>query len=238
MKTCALFFYLLSACFISGFNSECFAQGGSLVVRRGGSGPWANLITGNQTVSVTRLRHRPGKRAAAAFRRAAQYLEKEQTIRAAEELEQAVASDPEFSEAQSNLGAVYADLNRIEDAERQFQRAVQLDEDTSVYHSNWAYTLLRLGRYSQGRQEARAALQLDATNTTAHFILGWELSHHPEQRDEAVGHLQSAAARFPEAHYILATLWRFKGNRESAAREMNAYTKARHLMQVGVGGGP
>lgn len=128
-------------------------------------------VDNSPTVSVWRLRHKiPGK-AQAAFSRALQLARASQWQKGAEELKKALAIDPEFSDAHSNLGAHYIALNRFADATAELHQAIALDPGVSAYHSNMALAYLLLHRIREARMEAEMAVQLDGRNVTARYLL-------------------------------------------------------------------
>jgi Flp pilus assembly protein TadD len=75
-------------------------------------------------------------RAARLYQSGTSALDRGETSRAIEQLEQAAEILPEASEVQNHLGLAYWDAGREVDAERAFRRAVALDCDNSAAREN------------------------------------------------------------------------------------------------------
>ena len=179
-----------------------------------------------ETVSPARLRHNPPRPARKAFvlgfnaHRAGDYQ------RAAAAFENAIALDPEFSEAHGNLAVEYTWTGRLLDSVTEFQRALQLDAATALHHTNFAYTLILLHRFPEAEAESQAAVGLDPADGVAHFLLGWLLARRPETRPLSENHLLYAARTIPEAHLALAQLYGAQGSSQVADTEVKRYRQA------------
>ena len=138
----------------------------------------------------------------------------------AEAFRQAVALDPAWAEAHTDLGVEYINLGLVDDAVVEFRSATALDPATSVHHANLGLALMILGRFREAEPEARTAVALDATSTKAHFLLGYVLVFRPETREAAEEHLKFAAREFPEARSALADLYRATGRGTLAEVEL------------------
>lgn len=181
---------------------------------------------GDQTVSVSALRHKiPGK-AREFFSRALKFARAGQWQKGAEEMQKAVAIDPDFSDAHSNLGADYIALRRFREAIAELRRAIALDPGVSAYHSNIALAYLLLRQTGVAKAEAETAVQLDGRNTRGQYLLGLVLSKNPQDRHEAQRHLAFAAIEIPEAHLVLESLYRSNGEESKAKLELERYQKA------------
>ena len=179
-----------------------------------------------QTVSVARLRHKLISGAVAAYSRALKLARAGAWDVGAKELENAVAIDPDFSEAHGNLGVHYLRLGRVEHAAGELRRAIHLDPSCSIHHSNLAVAMFLLQRPKEAEAEAQAAIGLDQANFRAHYVLGFLLSHRSEAREEAADHLLYAARAIPEAHLVLAQLFRAQGDDQRATLEADRYKVA------------
>ena len=87
----------------------------------------ARQHTSAGTVSVKRLRHRVPKAARNAYGKAGRLSRNAHVEQAAQELEKAIALDPDFAEAHRDLGVAYARLNRYPEAVAEFRSAMALD---------------------------------------------------------------------------------------------------------------
>jgi len=159
-----------------------------------------------ETVTIASLRHNVPKAAKKAFDRAGNFLDKGDARRAAEELEKAVALDPDYADAHSDLSVAYVELGRPQDAEAEIRRALELDPYLSVAHSNLGWVLFGRRNFTEAEQSARRALSLSRNNDSAHVLLGILLGAWPATRAEGVRHIEQAAGRFPELAPLLAEL--------------------------------
>lgn len=176
-----------------------------------------------ESISVARLSHKPPSRALTVFTRGMTDAHKGFWPRAAAEFAQALAFDPEFSEASANLGVGFCELGRLEEAVSALRHAIELDSATSTHHSNLAYVLMRLGRREDAEREAQTAVDLDAANSRGQFILGFLLASRPQGHRQAAVHLTEAAREFPESHAVLSDMYRAEGDSRMAARELERY---------------
>jgi tetratricopeptide (TPR) repeat protein len=179
-----------------------------------------------QTVSVRQLQHQPPKKALHAMAKAQDLAQRGANERAVAELEKAIALDPEFAVAHSNLGVQYALLNQNEKAAAEFRRAAQLDPGSSMFESNLACVLIWMRKYSEAEEHARIAVYLDNSSANAHYLLGVILARRPETRASGVSHLKTAARQFPRAYLILAEVYRAEGQNQLAKEEMQRYLDA------------
>jgi len=143
----------------------------------------------------------------------------------AQEFELAASFDPDFSEAFGNLGVSDAAMALYEQAAGALRRAIELDPGTGAHHLNYAYVLIQLNRDRQAEPEARTAVALEPANACAHYLLGFLLAQKTETRAQAIPHLQYALRKLPEAHFVLAEVYRIQGDSSSARDEMVLYQK-------------
>jgi tetratricopeptide (TPR) repeat protein len=179
-----------------------------------------------QTVSLRQLQHQPPKKAVRAAARAQDLARRGANERAVAELEKAIALDPEFAAAHSNLGVQYALGGQNEKAAAEFRRASELDPGSSMFQSNLACVLIWMRQYSEAEEHARIAVYLDNSSPNAHYLLGVILARRPETRASGVDHLKTAARQFPRAYLILAEMYRAEGQNQLAKEEMQRYVDA------------
>jgi Flp pilus assembly protein TadD len=177
-------------------------------------------IRGEATISVGRLRHTPSGKAIKALQRGLKLDAAADAAGSAEAFRQAVALDPAFAEAHTDLGVEYINLGLLDDAVTEFRSATALDPATSVHHANLGLALMILGRFREAEPEARTAVALDGTSTKAQYLLGYLLANRPETREAAEEHLRYAARQFPEARSALADLYRATGRGALAETEL------------------
>jgi tetratricopeptide (TPR) repeat protein len=177
-------------------------------------------VPSGPSVSLARLRHNPPRKAVSFFLRGLKMASAGQWQNSANEFERAVRIDPQFSEAYGNLGTSLSATGQFEQAIGDFRRAIELDPATGVHHMNLGYALMRLGRAKDAEPEARTAVALDPTNGNAQYLLGVIFAEHVERRSAAIQHLLYAARDVPDAHYVLAQLYRIAGDDPAASHEM------------------
>jgi len=152
------------------------------------------------TVSVQHLRHHPSKAARWAYEKG---IRSKNAVKAASELEKAIALDPGYGEAHADLGVAYTRQRRYPEAEAEFRRAIELIPEEPVSYSNLGWVLFVTGQHAEAGQNVRRALQLSPDNASAHMLAGCLLIEIPETRAEGLQHLQYAARVIPDAERIL-----------------------------------
>ena len=102
----------------------------------------------------------------------------------AEAFRRAVALDPAYAEAHTDLGVEDINLGLLDDAVAEFRSATALDPATIVHHANLGLALMILGRLREAEPEARTAVALDGTNTKAQFywVIFWPSARKHEQQ--------------------------------------------------------
>jgi tetratricopeptide (TPR) repeat protein len=169
-------------------------------------------MPGEATISAARLRHAPPEKAIKALQRGLKLDAAGDPAGSAAAFRRALAIDPAYAEAHTDLGVEYINLGLLDDAIAEFRSATALDPATSVHHANLSLALMILGRFPEAEPEARTAVALDGTNTKAQYLLGYLLASRPETRAAAEAHLRYAAREFPEARSALALLYSARNN--------------------------
>lgn len=191
--------------------------------------PFPNRITAGrpagESISITRLTHKPVHKAIAPFARGLKLARRGAWRPAAEAFDQATTFDPHFSEAFGNLGVSDAASGLYDQAAGALRRAIDLDPATGAHHLNYAYVLIRLNHYRQAEPEARTAVRLEPANACAHYLLGFLFAQRRETQEQAIPHLLYAARELPEAHYVLAEIYRIQEAASSSRDEMALYQK-------------
>jgi tetratricopeptide (TPR) repeat protein len=180
----------------------------------------------DQSVSVARLRHKVPDKAVSAFLHGVKLAGAGDSRRAAKDFERAVAIDPEYSEAHGNLGVMYIDLGLLDRSAAEFRFAIQLDPAASSHHANLALALIMLDLHKEAEPEAQTAVDLDPSNAKARYLLGFLLARRPETRGRATEQLTYAAYQLPDAHLLLAEMYRLEGADALAQVERERYQKA------------
>ena len=159
-----------------------------------------------EAISVSQLQHRVPKEAAKAFQRAMKFTRAGEHEKAAGELEAALRRDPEFANAENQLGVEYSNLGRWDEAENAFRRSTDIDPASWMGHYNLALTLYGRGDLSGAEQSARRALALSSENPRMHLLLGEVLVLREQTRAEGLTELQFAARTLSDARWVLRVL--------------------------------
>jgi tetratricopeptide (TPR) repeat protein len=150
-------------------------------------------------VSLRELRHPVKKEALRCVAEAQRYTERNEIVRAFAKLEEAVRIDPEYRDAQANLGVAYARTGHVEEAMQHFRRALEIGPPDVILYSNLSWASLAQRQFSEAEEFGRKAIALDAHNAKAHLVLGSALAMQPGKEAEAMQQLQIAATEEPKA---------------------------------------
>lgn len=146
---------------------------------------------------------------------------------ALKEYEAAQLTAAEQPAAHLNLGIVYADLGRAEDAERAYRRALRLEPAFVPALANLAQLYNRLGRNPEAERLLREVVKLEPDYGEGHYSLGLLLAEDPGRLAEAEVHLARAAELIPErarVHYNRGLALQYLERRKEAeAALLRAY---------------
>src|SRR5207244_6051795 len=92
-------------------------------------------------------------------------------LSAVESFRQAVALDPEFSDAYNELAAAEAELGDLSRAADDFQKAIDLDPEHPLALPNLSIVLAKMARYREAGAVARLALKVAPGSCKIHYIL-------------------------------------------------------------------
>jgi tetratricopeptide (TPR) repeat protein len=215
----------MSACFSQSLPQFDYQE---MILRQmaGSPSPAAKPLTPDAAVSVASLLHHPPDKAVNAFQRSLKHANSGEWEAAARDLEKALATDPGFADAYGNLGVCYLQMHNAKSAAIELRRAIELDPAPATYHVNLAIALTQINRREEAETEARKAVDLDSSNTKGQYLLGLFLAQRPETRAKAAQHLLYAAREVPDAHYVLAALYRMAGDEALAQTELHRYHSA------------
>jgi Flp pilus assembly protein TadD len=154
-------------------------------------------------VSAKHLRHKVPKAAMKAYKNSEKLSRQHHPDKASQQLEEAIALDPDFSDAHGDLGVEYARLDKLPEAEAELRLALALDPEDDLHHSNLGWLLFWQGRFDEAEASVRRALRLAPNSASAHMLLGRLLLNRTETRDEGLKHLEHAAEVMPAARAML-----------------------------------
>ncbi|MCX6595327.1 MAG: tetratricopeptide repeat protein [Acidobacteria bacterium] len=157
-------------------------------------------------ISLRRLMHKPSKNAQRSWEQSAKLYVKGDHAAALERLEQTVALDPEYFEAQALLGDERLRAGQLSEAVAAYERALEIDPSAVGVLVNRGFALLNARRVTDAQASAEKALQMDGSSLPAHLILGLTLAQQGKAPEQAEQHLKIAAEKFPQAKRALEWL--------------------------------
>jgi Tfp pilus assembly protein PilF len=142
--------------------------------------------------------------------------------RAREAAEKALAIDPDYALAHTDLGAIADSENEPAGAARHFERALALDPTDLNVLGNAALFLLSLGRLDEALALEEAVARRDPVNVTSLSNLGFR-QRMAGRYDAAIATLRTVLSLSPNlgnAHAQLGTALMLKGNATAALAEI------------------
>jgi Tfp pilus assembly protein PilF len=156
-------------------------------------------------ISAKSLAHKPSKEARKEYARGMQDTRRGHSDEAIKHLLEAIRLDPDFLDAQNELGVLYVRMGRADLALAHLDRALALEPNVAVLHTNKASALVVLNRPVEAEPEARRAIQLDPSSPEANYMLGVALMMQ-QKPTEAAAHLALAAPKYPRARAFFESL--------------------------------
>lgn len=170
----------------------------------------------HNTISFRELHHQTAPKARDAFRRAIKAADVGDGPKSIEFLSKALEIDPEFAEAEVNLGVQYLEAGQIPVALTHFQRGFELSPESPEAGYNLAMLLVHEKAYEQAESVARHMLRNQQAVSGMHAVLAVTLIRQNRNLEEAHDHLRRAVAEFPMARLLAAHAF-FETKRFSAA---------------------
>jgi tetratricopeptide (TPR) repeat protein len=144
---------------------------------------------------------------------------------AASEFEQALAADPQYSQAALYLGRTYQALYDDDKAEQYLKRAIEIDPDYSEARLSYAAVLLDTGDFDEAIRQTNAVIQREPGNGMAWYLQSQAFVRKGSY-DQGVDSGRKAVQFTPsnaEAHLWFAEALRLSGNCPAALSEYNSY---------------
>ena len=156
--------------------------------------------------------------------------------KAEEKLNQAVAIDPNYSQAFMYLGRVQNALYEDDKAKAAFERAIQIDPDYEEARVSYAAALLDQGGLDEAVRQLNAALQQKPDDGTALYLLSQAYAREGDfkQGESAALRAVKAVPANGEAHFWLAECKRHLSDAANAEAEYRQYL---HLTNFNSGAG-
>lgn len=121
---------------------------------------------------------------------------------------------PREARAHDQLGVLYMDLRRFDDALVHLRKAVSLVSDEPGYRNNLGFALMTTGHPDEAVPELREALRLDAGNDQVRNNLGFALV--ADGRDDEALRVFRAGQAESDAHYNLGLGLELRGEQDAA----------------------
>lgn len=147
--------------------------------------------------------------------------------KAEEKLNQAIAIDPNYSEAYMYLGRVENALWQDDKASAAFQRAIAIDPDYEEARVSYAAALLDQGGLDEAVRQLNAALEKAPNDGTASYLLSQAYFREGEYAagKKAALRATSVAPANGEGHFWLAECERHLNEASNAEEEYRQYLK-------------
>lgn len=157
-------------------------------------------------ISVGRLSHKTPKAALKQFTEAQKSHQAKDRKRAIEHLKAAVALDPQYFDALSNLGALYLQNNDLDAAKLYLDRARGLDSSDSPNNTNLSAYYAQRAEYARAEEFARLGLRNNPSSPRAHYMLAFALIRQGKDIESARQHLSQIDSSFGPARSLLLSL--------------------------------
>ena len=136
--------------------------------------------------------------------------------------EKAIASEPDFAPAYTNLGTALMKSGRFANAATAFERAVQLEPDNALGYNNLGAVLLRQGREDEAIARFKKAIKLEPDLAMAHNNLGNALKEQ--------GRLEEAVAIYRKALLIKPVFAMIHSNLGILLKDLGRYDEAEECL--------
>jgi tetratricopeptide (TPR) repeat protein len=127
-------------------------------------------------------------------------LDLKQPAQAQDQVERAIALDPDYAEAHHNLGLAHAEQGRFGPAVAAYRKALTYPTYTTpeVAYNNLGNAYFALGQLKEAEESYRAALRLEGRLPSAYYGLGMVLNRQG-RGDEARASLRAAREIDPDS---------------------------------------
>jgi tetratricopeptide (TPR) repeat protein len=195
----------------------------TLSIHLGDRSPAGAANRGGSTVSLQQLNHKVPAAAQKAYQKGEQAASKGNLEAACAHFEEAVKIDPEFADAYNDLGAAKAGMKQLPEAAAEFQKAIDLAPEHPLALPNLSIVLAKMKNYHDAGEVARRALRVAPGSGKIHYILAVSILADHGNLDDALVHLERAAAEVPSAHITAAEILAQRGRSPEAIRHLEDY---------------
>lgn len=154
---------------------------------------------GTTTVSLSNLRHSVPRRARQALEAALKAGAAGNLKKQLELLNEAIAIDPDFTEAHEVLTSLYSQTGHLIESEQHARIVFDLNPTIEGAGSNLALLLIQRKAYAEAEAVARQALRNQPQSSWLRIILAVSLIEQQRNIEEGLNYARQAAAEFPSA---------------------------------------
>ena len=131
--------------------------------------------------------------------------------------------DPDFPEAHSDLAAIYAKMDRLDEALEHAETAFKLNPQLPEAGCNFALLLVSLKRYPEAESTARHMLSGGYYVSVLHSVLAISLIEQRKDINDGLEHLKQAVTELPFVRLLAAHALADIGRRDLAAIQVKEY---------------
>jgi tetratricopeptide (TPR) repeat protein len=145
--------------------------------------------------------------------------------------EQAVAKDPEYTEAWNSLGWTYNTLRQYKKAEAALRKALALDAKARFVHNNLGRALAGQERYEEAISEYLKEIEINPNDHWAHANLG-RIYVRMNQYEKAIPELETASDLTPNDPAVFFNLGSAYANTQQPDKAVKAFEHSVELEPV------
>jgi len=148
--------------------------------------------------------------------------------KAAEQFSNALVIYPNFTQAMSELGLQYLNLNQMDKAAEMFTALLKLTPKDSATQLNLGISLFNLKKFAEAESHFRESLNLNSKMPTTHYYLGMTLvtlKRYDEAQQELELAISNGGENLAQAHRYLGGLYMSAHRNKDAADELEKYLK-------------
>jgi tetratricopeptide (TPR) repeat protein len=179
--------------------------------------------SGDGTVSVSELRHKPPAQALKDAQKGESALRKGKVEEAIGHFERSLETDPDFAAVRERLAGLYLQQHDDARAVTHLERLLKQRASSVWAWINLSAARFRLGRVVEAEAAARRALALDATQKMGRYLLGLSLASQDKNPDEALASLRETCDKFPRGHLTAARILVKRGDIAGARDQLESY---------------
>ncbi len=174
--------------------------------------------TEEPTATVSAEKHSISKEAIYHFNLGVDHQKQGDTLKAIEEYENVLKSDPNNAEAHNNLGVIYKEQNDLDKAMEHYQFVVTINPEMEEAHNNLGIIYYLRGDQREAVQEYQKALEINPNNLMSRINLGL-IYNERGLKLKAIHTIEKVLSEQPfhaEANYNLAIIYEELGHSERA----------------------